>query len=156
MSQNKKKKKLRNPFQKLVKQYNKLPETTRLLVLAVIALTLVVLVVLVMALSSGNKKPKVEVKPEPTATASAEPTKTPVTKSLDGKPIGTVAIQDSIIINIHTEANTTSGVLGIVQEGESYDVYEIKKDRTYTWYKIGEEQWIADDDSGDWLIYKEK
>lgn len=57
-------------------------------------------------------------------------------------------------LNIRKEADSTSDKLGKVIQGNTYYVYETVHDTDYTWYKIGEDQWIADD--GTWCTYQMK
>ncbi len=147
----KKRKKLRNPFRKLIRKFNKLPQTTRMLISALAVLVVVLLVVLMIAIPSGNDKSTASATPVPTV--SAEPTSTPKMVSEDGNPIGTIEITIDDVIKIHVEANLESGVLGVVETGQIYDVYEIVKDGSYTWYKIDEENWVPAED--DWVTYTE-
>ena len=51
-------------------------------------------------------------------------------------------------IRIRKDASASGEILGPVQPGEYYEVLESKKDDKYTWYKIDEDKWIADD--GTW------
>lgn len=66
--------------------------------------------------------------------------------------IGKVSIVISSI-NVRKDASTSSEKDGTVSQGEIYDVYEIKEAEGYTWYKIGENKWIAS--NGDWVTYIE-
>lgn len=54
-------------------------------------------------------------------------------------------------INIRKDASASSEKDGTVTQGQSVDVYETKEVEGYTWYRIGENQWIASD--GTWLTY---
>lgn len=55
-------------------------------------------------------------------------------------------------INIRRDPSTTSkeNIIDQVHMGETYTVYEQIKDSEYTWYRIGEDRWIAND--GTWCI----
>ena len=63
-------------------------------------------------------------------------------------------------LNVRKQASTSSDKIGRLNEGALLDVYEVKKDGQYTWYKVGAEigyynnypfAWIAD--NGSWLTY---
>lgn len=64
--------------------------------------------------------------------------------------IGSVYIKVSGL-NIRSSASTSSDKKGKVQKGDTKDVYETKTAEGYTWYRIGTNQWIADD--GTWVTY---
>lgn len=67
------------------------------------------------------------------------------------KSIGCLHVSaDSIKVR---SAPTTKGnnQIRLVTEGQEYYVYEIKENEGYTWYRIGENMWIADD--GTWIYY---
>ena len=55
-------------------------------------------------------------------------------------------------INIRRDPSTTSkeNIIDQVYMGETYTVYEQTEDSEYTWYRIGEDRWIAND--GTWCI----
>lgn len=59
-------------------------------------------------------------------------------------------------INIRNTPDTTSkeNIIGQVHMGESYTVFEENKNNEYTWYRIGEGEWIAND--GSWCIEYDK
>ena len=52
-------------------------------------------------------------------------------------------------LRVRTGHSTKDSVLGFVQKNAIYNYYEIYKDNTYTWYRIDDSQWIAD--NGSWL-----
>ena len=63
-------------------------------------------------------------------------------------------------LNVRKNASTSAGKLGRVNTGAILDVYDVKKDGKYTWYKIGADfgyyhgfsfGWIAD--NGGWVNY---
>ena len=56
-------------------------------------------------------------------------------------------------LNIRKLPNASSDKAGKTENGKSYDVYDIYNGATYTWYRIGDGQWIAD--NGSWVTYKE-
>ena len=64
---------------------------------------------------------------------------------------GTVTVEVDRL-NIRTSPTKDAPSLGKAENGKSYEVLEIKEAEGYTWYKIGDNQWIADD--GTWLTYK--
>lgn len=55
-------------------------------------------------------------------------------------------------INVRREPSTNSKekIVGEVHMGETYTVFEQNKDKDYMWYRIGDDQWIAND--GTWCI----
>lgn len=58
-------------------------------------------------------------------------------------------------LRVRKEHNTTSGIIGVAQNGGIYNYYETYKDSKYTWYKIADNQWVAN--NGKWLeIYPKK
>ena len=61
-------------------------------------------------------------------------------------------------INIRNLENTAGDIIGTVKKGETYKVYTIpnpfRPRSEYTWYNIGELEFIADKD-GEWLSYTE-
>ena len=53
------------------------------------------------------------------------------------------------ILSVRTEHNTISTKLGIAQKNGIYNDLEVYKDNQYTWHRIADNQWVADD--GTWL-----
>lgn len=55
-------------------------------------------------------------------------------------------------INVRRDPSTDSkgNIVGKVHMGEMYTVFEQSKDKDYTWYRIGDDQWIAND--GTWCV----
>lgn len=92
-----------------------------------------------------------EVKPEPTTTAeptaSAEATVEPEVTAEPSLGTVTVAIES---INIRSLPSTSGDALGKAKNGTSYEILDKESAEGYTWYKIGEDQWIADKD-GTWV-----
>ena len=66
-------------------------------------------------------------------------------------PIGTAKVKTNNL-RIRRLPSTRSKIMGYVENGKTYKVYEIKKNQGYNWYRIGTEKWIAD--NGKWLTYK--
>ena len=56
-------------------------------------------------------------------------------------------------LRVRSGARTESTMLGYADNGERYQVYEITKDKEYTWYRIGSDRWIAGTE--DWVDYEE-
>ncbi len=52
-------------------------------------------------------------------------------------------------IRIRPSASTSGKIIGHVYADEIYYVYEVKETKEYTWYRIGENMWIAD--GGGWI-----
>lgn len=65
--------------------------------------------------------------------------------------IGKVTVNISNL-TIRKGAGSDSAQEGICMEGAVYPVYEQKKDSDYTWYRINETEWIAND--GSWATYE--
>ena len=51
-------------------------------------------------------------------------------------------------INIRSKPTTNSEIAGKVAKGDVYEVYETTTAEEYHWYRIGDDQWVADD--GTW------
>lgn len=66
---------------------------------------------------------------------------------------GTVTIKADKI-NIRDLESTNGNIVGTVEKGSTYKVYSITRNSDYTWYNIGELEFIADND-GQWLTYTE-
>lgn len=70
---------------------------------------------------------------------------------------GTVTVEADEI-NIRDYNSTDSNIIGTAKKGETYKVYSISYPNVYsdgyTWYNIGELEFIADKD-GEWLSYTE-
>lgn len=85
---------------------------------------------------------------ETTATATATATASTTTT---GSAIGRVTVNVSGL-NIRSSASTGGSVVGTATSGQTYDVYSSTTSGGYTWYQIGNNQWIAD--NGSWVTYK--
>ena len=58
-------------------------------------------------------------------------------------------------LRVRTDHNTSANILGVAQKDGIYNYYETFKDDKYTWYRIADDQWIAN--NGKWLeIYPHK
>ncbi len=55
-------------------------------------------------------------------------------------------------LNIRKDASTSAEKAGQVQYGWSCQAYEIKENEGCTWYRIGDDMWIADQ-NGEWVKY---
>lgn len=70
---------------------------------------------------------------------------------------GTVTVEADEI-NIRDYNSTDSDIVGTARKGETYKVYSISYPNVYTggytWYNIGELEFIADKD-GEWVEYTE-
>ena len=85
-----------------------------------------------------------------TPTATAAPTATASTSST-GSVIGRVTVNVNGL-NIRSSASTAGNAVGSATNGQTYDVYSTTSAGGYTWYQIGNNQWIAD--NGSWVTYK--
>lgn len=103
---------------------------------------------------------------EATATATAEATATATadtatdTAATTGLTAGTETGLDTVIgtvqiqldaVNIRSSHDASSDLVGTVYQGENYDVYGVYVADDFTWYRIGEDMWVADD--GTYLTY---
>ncbi len=90
-----------------------------------------------------------EITPEATPTAEATAT-AEATPEADAK-IGTVTVNVTGL-NSRKKPTTAADKLAQVTAGTTYDVYETTTAEGYTWYRIDENRWIAD--NGSWVTYK--
>jgi hypothetical protein len=44
---------------------------------------------------------------------------------------------------VRSASSPSSDIIGTVQQGNVYTVYEVAKDAVYSWYRIGKKRWIA-------------
>lgn len=65
--------------------------------------------------------------------------------------IGTLTVNIESI-NIRDTAATTGNALGQATQGTQYTVLASQTGEGYTWYEIGENQWIADS-NGEWVTF---
>lgn len=56
-------------------------------------------------------------------------------------------------LRIRTAPTISSSMVGYTSINSTYDVYSIEQAEGYTWYQIGRNQYIADD-NGEWISYK--
>lgn len=88
--------------------------------------------------------------PAPTASASSTTvtaTATPTVKV----GIGTLTVSIESI-NIRDLATTTGNAIGKATQGTEYTVLASTTGEGYTWYEIGQDQWIADS-NGEWVTF---
>jgi len=58
-------------------------------------------------------------------------------------------------LRIRKEPNIESNILGLTEYNGIYDYYEIVENEGYTWYKIGDDNWVAS--TQDWItVYPKK
>ncbi|MBR3358691.1 MAG: zinc ribbon domain-containing protein [Solobacterium sp.] len=65
-----------------------------------------------------------------------------------GNAIGTVRVKVTKL-HIRTQPATAADLVGDAREGATYTYYAAEEGEGYTWYRIGRDQWIAD--QGEWL-----
>lgn len=85
----------------------------------------------------------------PSATPTIKPTPTPTAST--NATIGTITIASSEI-NVRSTPSTTGELVTTAQAYSSYKVYETTTNEGYTWYRIGENEWVPD--GGNWLTYQ--
>lgn len=73
------------------------------------------------------------------------------TTNSDGK-IGSIHCNVNLL-NIRSTPSTSGSKLGKLNTGDTRDVYEKTTSEGYTWYRIGNGEWVAD--NGTWLTYNE-
>lgn len=66
-------------------------------------------------------------------------------------PIGYVTVHVDQL-RVRRAHRTTSAIRGEATNGERYQVYETFEDDNYTWYRIGNNRWIAGTD--EWAVYE--
>lgn len=82
---------------------------------------------------------------------TAQPAATLSTTSQSSDAIGT-AVVNVDQLNIRSFASTSASSVGYAEYGKTYNVLSQTTNGGYTWYQIGENQWIADV-SGKWVTY---
>ncbi len=90
--------------------------------------------------------------PAPTPTPTPAPTPTPTPKAVVADTMGEAVVRIGNL-NIRSGPSTKYGSLGTAQKGKTYPVFESKASGGYTWYRIGDNQWIADKDER-WVDFK--
>lgn len=89
-----------------------------------------------------------------TTASSTEATASPVSTAqtaASSNAIGTATVNVDLL-NIRSSASTSASSVGYAEYGKSYSVLSQTVNGGYTWYQIGENQWIADV-SGKWVTY---
>lgn len=66
------------------------------------------------------------------------------------KDLGTITIKVDGL-NMRSLPSTSGKRIGTAENGKTYQVYEKNSAEGYTWYRIGDNQWVADD--GSWVTY---
>lgn len=106
-------------------------------------------------LMNGTPKAKTETTAYASATATA--TVTPTAPAITPSPTpsastskGTITIGSSEI-NIRRTPSTSGELVTTAQANSTYTVYETTTNEGYTWYRVGEDEWIPD--GGNWLTY---
>ena len=86
-----------------------------------------------------------------TRVSYTDPDKKPVITGEVTAIIGSVTIK---VTNLNSRSipSTSGEKLAKVKDGQTYTVYDIAYGEGYTWYRIGEDRWIADQD-GKWVDF---
>ena len=93
-----------------------------------------------------------ETKTEETKPAETQPESQPAeTQPADNGVIGTAEV---IVDQLRIRAGSGTGFdeLDVAEYGAVYDVYEVRTDAQYMWYRIGDDMWIADSE-GEWVTF---
>lgn len=120
--------------------------------LVLLAGILVVAALLIALLMLFNPFAKKEPEPEPTPEPTVEPTPTPEATpepEEEDETLGTVTVLTDL--NVRPMPSTNGDPIDAVYYGQEFEVYEITEAGGYTWYRIGENRWIAD--NGTFLRY---
>ena len=89
---------------------------------------------------------------EPNGEEGTEATAEPTQEAPVNAIIGTASVKVDKL-NIRTKPSTAGDRVGTAVNGKTYDVYETASGEGYTWYRIADNQWIADK-GGQWVTYK--
>lgn len=57
-------------------------------------------------------------------------------------------------LNVRNDANKDATRLWLAHKGGEYEVYEVRSEGGYTWYRIGAYSWVADQ-NGEWVTYSQ-
>ena len=96
-----------------------------------------------------QKPAETEQKPEEKTEEKTE--ETPAETEDTGEVIGTAeVIVDEL--RIRAGSSTDTDEVDVAPYGAVYDVYEVRNDNEYMWYRIGDEMWIADSE-GSWVTF---
>lgn len=57
-------------------------------------------------------------------------------------------------LNVRSDANKDATRLWLAHKGGEYEVYEVRSEGGYTWYRIGAYSWVADQ-NGEWVSYSQ-
>lgn len=136
----------------LAEKYDRLPVLTKKLTMILAAVAVLLAIVLAAAALNFKGNGNEAVSSSPSAVPSATPESADATPAPDGSAIGRAVIVEDLI-NVRTEPDTSAPILGVVETGTEHDVFEVRESGGYTWYRIGDQQWIAD--SGGWITYTE-
>ncbi len=138
-----------SPFEK---KFMKLPLLTRKLILILAAVILILTAVLIAGGIMKGCSHKSEPVPTPIVAASMPPQEEEPVPTIDpNAPMGTILVKEEQI-NIRTSPDTNGEIVDVLEKGRTYDVYEIQRNSDYTWYRIGDDQWVADQ-NGEWMSY---
>lgn len=108
-------------------------------------------------------KPAETATPEPTPEATATPTPTPAPTPTptptpeptpEGEPVIGQATINVMDLTIRNGAGVSFEYVDLAEPDATYDVYETAEADGYTWYRIGENQWVPSD--GTWIAYTPK
>ena len=134
---------------RLEKQFMDQPVLTRKLIVILASVALILVAVLIVAAFMKGCAPRSEEAPEPAVSAVVTPVPAPTVDP--NAPMGQILVKEEAI-NIRTAPDTNAEIVDVLEKGRTYDVYEIEKDADYTWYRIGEDRWVADT-NGEWMSY---
>ncbi len=91
------------------------------------------------------------------SSTSTTPTTTQEAPAATTAPTSSNSVQGSVTVNvdglnIRSTFSTYGSRLGKAENGKTYDVYESYYNQGYTWYRIGDNQWIAG--KKEWVSYQ--
>lgn len=96
-----------------------------------------------------QKPAETEQKPEEKTEEKTE--ETPAETEDTGEVVGSAEV---IVDELRIRAGSGTGFdeVDVAPYGAVYDVYEVRSDNEYMWYRIGDEMWIADSE-GSWVTF---
>ena len=112
-----------------------------LVLLAAILVVAAALIAGLLLKGSGKKEPEPTATPEPTVEPTPTPEPTPEPEE-ENEFIGRLVVLTDL--NVRPMPSTNGDPIDAVYYGQEFDVYEKTEAGGYTWYRIGEGRWIAD------------
>ncbi len=103
------------------------------------------------AAPAETASPEQSAEPEPSETPEAAETATPEPTEAADTVIGTAQVLVENL-NMRSGPGQSFDKVGTASANTVYDVLEIQDAEGYTWYRVGEEEWFAD--NGNWVTFQ--